>query len=337
MNMPSDLRALRLRITVLAVVLIALCAAGCLALLAAPLADADMATRRRLLEELSNQPIQAEAPQPDATRSAAIKGIVADSVPAWCRFVVDTQGAVVATETGGAWGSKDVSPGNLAALASLRANAGSSAFSFEGRMWVGVWQPVGAQDGAVRVSGDGSIESEEQGDGGRIYTFLDVSAHEEYVATLALRCVAAGAGITCAAAAIVAVATTRALRPVAEARNRERTFVLAASHDLKTPLMAIVGACDVLDAEMRAADGLRGVDTLAAGADAGMGTKSHGAVPPEDARHVAPGAANAGMVQSRWVSLIREAADEMAMSISEMLSRMHGGGGGTSASPRNRR
>ena len=44
-------------------------------------------------------------------------------------------------------------------------------------------------------------------------------------------------------------ATGRALRPVAEAEERERAFVCTASHDLVTPLMAVTANCDVLEAE----------------------------------------------------------------------------------------
>lgn len=44
-------------------------------------------------------------------------------------------------------------------------------------------------------------------------------------------------------------AAERALRPVAEAKARERAFVCTTSHDLVTPLMAVTTNCDVLEAE----------------------------------------------------------------------------------------
>ena len=44
-------------------------------------------------------------------------------------------------------------------------------------------------------------------------------------------------------------AAGRAMRPVAEAAARERAFTCAASHDLVTPLMAVIANCDVLEAE----------------------------------------------------------------------------------------
>lgn len=44
-------------------------------------------------------------------------------------------------------------------------------------------------------------------------------------------------------------ATGRAMRPVAEAKARERAFICTASHDLVIPLMAVTANCDVLEAE----------------------------------------------------------------------------------------
>ena len=44
-------------------------------------------------------------------------------------------------------------------------------------------------------------------------------------------------------------AAGRALRPVAAAEARERAFVCTASHDLVTPLMAVIANCDVLETE----------------------------------------------------------------------------------------
>lgn len=44
-------------------------------------------------------------------------------------------------------------------------------------------------------------------------------------------------------------AAGRALRPVAEAEARGRSFVCTPSHDLVIPLMAVTANCDVLEAE----------------------------------------------------------------------------------------
>ena len=44
-------------------------------------------------------------------------------------------------------------------------------------------------------------------------------------------------------------AAGRALRPVAEAEARERSFIRTASHGLVAPLTAVTANCDVLEAE----------------------------------------------------------------------------------------
>ena len=44
-------------------------------------------------------------------------------------------------------------------------------------------------------------------------------------------------------------ATGRALRPAAEAAARERVFIYTVSHDLVTPVMAVIANCGVLEAE----------------------------------------------------------------------------------------
>ena len=56
MKMPRDLAAFRRRIVVVSAILIALCTAACMTLLAVPLINADMTARRHMLEEFSNQP-----------------------------------------------------------------------------------------------------------------------------------------------------------------------------------------------------------------------------------------------------------------------------------------
>ena len=102
------------------------------------------------------------------------------------------------------------------------------------------------------------------------------------------------------ATAVAAFATTRSLRPVRETRERERKFVLSASHELKTPLMAITSACDVLEAEAAISSDVSG--------DLSIGDASVGVDSP-----------------SRWLGIIREASDEMARSISDMLRSLDGG------------
>ena len=96
------------------------------------------------------------------------------------------------------------------------------------------------------------------------------------------------------ATAVVALAVTRALRPVAESRERGREFVLSASHELKTPLMAITSACDVLEAE------------VARSAVSRDETAAYGTCDLAD-----------GL--ARWIVVSREATDEMARSVSSML------------------
>ena len=60
MKKPRDLAVLRCRIVVVSAVLIALCTAVCMTLLAVPLINADMTMCRHMLEELSNQPFDIE-------------------------------------------------------------------------------------------------------------------------------------------------------------------------------------------------------------------------------------------------------------------------------------
>lgn len=292
--MPRDLAVFRRRIVAVSAVLIALCTAVCMALLAVPLINADMAARRHMLEELSNQPF-------DIERAAA--GIGADETSglvvtgpdiSWCRVAVDESGEVVAVECGGATAADRLSESGATQLVRLHDEAGSEPFSFNGRRWIGLWQPLGAQDGAMTVS-DGSVAAVEAASTGmRVYAFLDVTPHGEYAASIVLRCISSGAAVVLCATAVAVFATTRSLRPVIEAREREKGFVLSASHELKTPLMAITSACDVLEAEA----------AIPAGA------------PDELSINDVPGGADSPF---RWIDVIREASDEMARSISDML------------------
>ncbi|WP_195419895.1 histidine kinase dimerization/phospho-acceptor domain-containing protein [Collinsella sp. D33t1_170424_A12] len=300
MKMPRDLVAFRRRIVAVSAVLIALCTVVCMTLFAVPLVRADMAARRHMLEELSNQPFDIEraASGIEAGRTSGL--VVTGPDISWCRVAVGESGEVVAVERGGAAVVDSLSEGGATQLVRLHDEDGSEPFTFDGRNWIGLWQPLGAQDGAVTVS-NGSVTSVEAAPTEvRVYTFLDVTPHGEFVVSLALRCVAYGAVIVLCATVVAAFATTRALRPVMEARERERGFVLSASHELKTPLMAITSACDVLEAEAAIPDAVR--DSLSLGVEAG-GTGS----------------------SSRWIGVIREASDEMARSISDMLRSLDGG------------
>ena len=300
MKMPRDLAEFRRRIVVVSAVLIALCTAVCMALLAAPLINADMAARRHMLEELSNQPFDIERAAAGIGAGETSGLVVTGPGVSWCRVAVDESGEVVAVECRGATAVDRLSESGATQLVRLRDEDGSQPFTFDGRRWIGLWQPLGAQDGAVTVS-NGSVEAVEAAPTGiRVYTFLDVTAHGEYVASLALRCAVSGMLIVSCATAMAAYATTRSLRPVMEARDREREFVLSASHELKTPLMAITSACDVLEAEGAISAGVSG--------DLSIGDASGGVSRP-----------------SRWIGVIREASDEMAHSISDMLRSLDGG------------
>lgn len=300
MNMPRDLAVFRRRIVAVSAVLIALCTVVCMVLLAVPLINADMAARRHMLEELSNQPFDIEQAAAGIEAGGSSGLVVTGPDVSWRRVAVDDSGEVVAVECGGATAVDRLSGSGATQLVRLRDEAGSEPFSFDERRWIGLWQPLGAQDGAVMVS-DGSVAAVEAAStGARLYTFLDVTPHGECVVSLALRCIASGAAAVLCATAVVAFATTRSLRPVIEARERERRFVLSASHELKTPLMAITSACDVLEAEA----------AISAGGPDGLSISD------------APGGADG---PSRWIGVIREASDEMAHSISDMLRSLDEG------------
>lgn len=293
MTMPRDLIVFRRRIATLSAFLIALCTTACMVLLAVPLIDADMVARRHMLEELSNQPfdIEQDAAESDADQTSGV--VVTGNVTSWCRVAVDELGEAVAVEFGGGTSSRDLTESDCIQLVRLRDEGGGSPFTSDGRQWIGLWQPLGVQDGSVTIS-DGSIAiAEGAATEIRVYTFLDVTAHGEFLASLILRCAVSGVAIVACAAAVAAFAITRSLRPVAESREREREFIFAASHELKTPLMAIISACDVLEAE---------TDLL---------TMSFNEAPSCDEGE------SSGV--ARWIAVIREAADEMAQSVSAML------------------
>ncbi len=294
MKMPRDLVTFRRRIVVASAVLIALCTVACMTLLAVPLINADMTARRRMLEELSNQPFDIERVAAGIGADGTSSLVVTGPDVSWCRVAVDGSSEVAAVERGGVAAVDCPSESSAEQLVRLRDEAGSETFSFDGRNWIGLWQPLGAQDGAVTVS-DGSVAAVDAAStGARLYTFLDVTPHGEYVVSLALCCIASGTVIVLCASVVSAFATTRALRPVIGAREREREFILSASHELKTPLMAITSACDVLEAE------------------AALSADTSGDLSAGDA----PGGVGGSL---RWIGVIREASDEMARSISDML------------------
>ena len=300
MKMPRDLAVFRRRIVVVSAALIALCTAACMALLVTPLIDADMTARRHMLEEFSNQPFDIDRTAADSEADGTSGLVVTGPDISWCRVAVDESGEAGAVECGGAAAVDRLSESVATQLVSLRDEVGSQPFSFDGRKWIGLWQPLGAQNGAVTVS-NGSVAAVETAPSGiRVYTFLDVTPHGDYAASLILRCIASGAVIVLCATAVAAFATTRSLRPVMEARKRERGFVLSASHELITPLMAITSACDVLEAETAISSDVS--DDLSIG-DSSVGVDS----------------------LSRWLGIIREASDEMARSISDMFRSLDGG------------
>lgn len=294
MKMPRDLMVFRRRIVAAAACLIVLCVAACMAVLAVPLADADMMAQRRVLENLSNQPFDAAGHVMSGDEGRTSSVAVVGNVASWCRVAVDDSGELLAVDRGGTLRDDAMSKSDYACLIQLRDKAGSEVFSSDGCEWIGLWQPLGVQDGALTVSGEDVAAVDASSIEGRVYTFLDVTSHGEYVASLIGRCVACGGVMALGATAAVAFAVTRALRPVAESREREREFVLSASHELKTPLMAITSACDVLEAETACSAVSRDETAVCA---------------------------SCGLVDglARWIAVIREATDEMARSVSSML------------------
>ena len=299
MKMPRDLMVFRRRIVAAAACLIVLCVAACMAMLAIPLADADMMAQRRMLENLSNQPLDAVGQEISGEEGRTSSFAVVGSVASWCRVAVGDSGELIAIERGGASRDDGMSKSDYARLVQLREKVGSEVFSSEGCEWIGLWQPLGVQDGALAVSGEDVVAVDVPSTEGRVYTFLDVTSHGEFVASLIGRCVVCGGVMALGATAAVAFAVTRALRPVAESREREREFVLSASHELKTPLMAITSACDVLEAEV--ARSAVSCDETAASDTCGL----------------VDGLA-------RWIAVIREATDEMAQGVSSMLRDLKG-------------
>lgn len=96
MKMPRDLVLFRRRIVVVSAVLISLCTAACMMLLAASLIDADMAARRHMLEEISNQPFDIERVDADIGADRTSGLVVTGPDVSWCRVAVDESAKMVA-------------------------------------------------------------------------------------------------------------------------------------------------------------------------------------------------------------------------------------------------
>ena len=242
--MSERLSRLRRRIALASAAAVALCAAACLAALFVTSSASALDAQRKVLEEVSNAPFEG------SDGETGDVPYLAPGAPTWVRALVDAGGdvtAVQASDGGGAYGT-----GDLAELVALRDDRGSSPFPWGGRTWVALWQPDGAQEGSLVIAAgaDGTpAVSDAEASGSRVYTFLDVSEAIASVRALGLGCLAACGAIFLATLAVAWAAAGRALRPVAEAEERERAFVCAASHDLVTPLMAVTANCDVLEAE----------------------------------------------------------------------------------------
>ena len=274
--MGERLTQLRRRIALASATAVALCAAACLATLFLSSSTSALDAQRRVLEEVSNAPFEG------SDGETGDIPYLAPGAPTWVRALVGADGDIAAVQASGGVSAYDAN--DLAELVALRDERGSAPFPWGGRTWVAIWQPDGAQEGALVVpAGAEAALAVPDGEtsGARVYTFLDVSEAVASARGLGLGCLAACGAIFLAALAVAWAAAGRALRPVAEAEERERAFVCAASHDLVTPLMAVTANCDVLEAEA------------------------------PDRADLTP-----------WISNIRAAADEMASRIAEMLARM---------------
>lgn len=242
--MSECLSRLRRRIALASAAAVALCAAACLAALFLSSSASTLEAQRKVLEGVSNVPFEGSD-----VETGDIP-YLAPGAPTWVRALVGADGAVAAVQTSGGGGTYD--EGNLAELVALRDERGSSLFPWSGRTWVAIWQPEGVQEGSLVVAAgaDGAPAIPDgEASNARVYTFLDVSEAVASARALGLGCLASCGAIFLAALVVAWAAAGHALRPVAEAEERERAFVCAASHDLVTPLMAVTANCDVLEAE----------------------------------------------------------------------------------------
>lgn len=255
----AELKRFRLRIVCIACAALAVCVAACMTALGYVAIEVNMDGYRTRLESASNAPF--EGVSVDALDAGETDGPAYATYPSqtvW-RVSVDAEGRALEavppqvgdqstwTLEGDGFTSED-----LEALADLRDERGEAPFEYGGCTWLGMWQPADGSSGGVVVSADGTVRDAGGGarsDAERVYTFIDMSYHADYARRIATRGVAATVLLSALAAAVLWVAAGRLLRPVSEAAERERAFVLAASHELKTPLMALMANCDVLDAE----------------------------------------------------------------------------------------
>lgn len=288
--MSERLRRFRRRVVAVSCLVTAVCAALCLGLLCFALVRADLAEQRQTLEMLSNMPFTSDGSGARETGAGDAEPITVAGVPAFYRTLVSAEGEVTETQRGGA-PAVSLEESDLATLVSLRDERGSDVFWHEGRVWIGLWLPgeaedSGAPEATLQDAGAGAgegvyVQSASPEQSRRVYTFLDVTESIEQAGWTAMACAFAVVALACAAGCISWFTTTRALRPVVDAEARERAFVTDASHGLKTPLMAIIANCDVLETEA------------------------------SDRHDLAP-----------WIASIREAADDMAARIAEMLANI---------------
>lgn len=230
LELPDHLQRLRRRIACASAAAMLLCAGICLAALWMAVSSSGLEAERRTLEEVSNAPFR----MADTDEGLSY---VSTGTPSWVRVLVTEDGEVKSIETlniqsdnidDTALGATDV-----AELIALRDDYGSESFSWGGRTWIALWLPADDDAGT-----------------GRVYSFLDISEHIASTRMIGVGCFAASGTIALATLVIAWIAAGRALRTVADAEERERAFICAASHELKTPLMAMMANCDVLEAEL---------------------------------------------------------------------------------------
>lgn len=281
--MNERLRHLRRKIVTSFVFGIALCTAASLFMLWSQLSATDLDGQRQELELLANTLFDnAEDIEMDTGSNAA----VVVGTPSWVKLLVESDGSVSILQRSGN-AATELDANTAAALINLRDENGSEPFGHGDETWIGLWLPANAEDDALTISSNGSITASTESDDGeadsaRVYTFLEISDHVTYTQELGLWCVCTCILVAAIAFALAWFTAGRMLHPVAEAEERKRTFICTASHNLKTPLMAITANCDVLDSE----------------------------------------ASEQQPTLSPWITNIRTSADDMAAQIASMLSQL---------------